>query len=61
VTHEKADAKRRAHDMFIGRLEGYLTSGEEDIGMSFMKTVKDMYPNSSKKGIRGNREYNRVP
>jgi hypothetical protein len=60
VTPEKADAKRRAtqreHDKFIVKLEGYLTTGEEDIGMSFSKTIKDMYPDSSKKRIRGSRE-----
>jgi hypothetical protein len=71
-TPEKADAKRRAtqraHDVFTGRLEGYLTTGEEDIGMSFTKTIKDTYPkfaslrngdsvpDSSKKRIRGSRE-----
>ena len=53
VTTESANAKRRAtpwaHDEFIGRLEGYLTTGEEDIGMSFTKTIKDMYPDSLKK------------
>jgi hypothetical protein len=38
------------------KLEGYLTTGEEDIGMSFSKTIKDMYPDSSKKRIRGSRE-----
>jgi hypothetical protein len=60
VTPEKADAKRKAtqreHDEFIRKLEGYLTTGEEDIGMSFSKTIKDMYPDSSKKRIRGSRE-----
>jgi hypothetical protein len=60
VTTERADAKRRAtqraHDEFIGRLEGYLTTGKEDIGMSFTETIKDMYPDSSKKHIRGGRE-----
>ncbi|KAI0279004.1 hypothetical protein BGY98DRAFT_970748 [Russula aff. rugulosa BPL654] len=49
----ESECKRRAtpwaHDEFIGRLEGYLTTGEEDIGMSFTKTIKDMYPDSSKK------------
>ena len=57
---EKADAKRRAtqtkHNDFIGRPEGYLTTGEEDIGMSFSKTIKDMYPDSSKKRIGDSRE-----
>jgi hypothetical protein len=60
VTPEKADTKRRAtqteHDDFIRRLEGYLATGEEDIRMSFSKTMKDMYPDSSKKRIRGSRE-----
>ena len=60
VTTERADAKRRAtqraHDEFIERLEGYLTTGEEDIGMSFTETIKDMYFDSSKKRIRGSRE-----
>jgi hypothetical protein len=61
VTPEKADAKRkatqRAHDEFIGKFEGYLTTGEEGIGTSFTKTIKDMYPDSSKKKrIRGSRE-----
>ena len=60
VMPEQADAKRRAtqtkHDEFVGRLEGYLTTREEDIGMSFSKTIKDMYPGSSKKRIRGSRE-----
>ena len=50
VTPEEAYAKRRAtqreHDNFIRRLKGCL--GEEDIGMSFSKTIKDMYPDSSK-------------
>jgi hypothetical protein len=59
ATPGEADAKRRAtqrvHNEFIRRLEGYLTTGE-DIGMSFSKTIKDMYPNSSKKRIRGSRE-----
>ena len=57
---EEADAKRRAtereHDRFMGRLEGYLTTGEEDIGKSFSETIKDMYPDSSKKRIKGSRE-----
>jgi len=52
VTPEEAYAKRRAtpreHNDFIRRLEGYLATGEEDIGMSFSKTIKDMYPDSSK-------------
>lgn len=60
MTPEKALAKRRAtqreHDEFIRRLEGYLATGEEDIKMSFSKTIKDMYPDSSKKRIRGSRE-----
>jgi hypothetical protein len=61
VSPERADAKRRAtqraHDEFIGRLEGYLTTGEEDIGMSFTEIIKDMYPDSTKKKrIRGSRE-----
>jgi hypothetical protein len=60
VTPEKADTKRRAtqteHDDFIRRLKGYLVTGEEDIGMSFSKTMKDMYPDSSKKRIRGSKE-----
>ena len=64
VEHEKADAKRtatqRAHDQFIERLESFLTTGEEDVGMSFTKTIKDMFPDSSKKRIRGSREC-RVP
>jgi hypothetical protein len=62
VTPEKAEAKRSAtqtaHDAFIARLREYLTTGKEYIGMSFSKTVKDMYPDSSKKRI--SRE-NRVP
>ena len=56
VTPEKAHAKRREtqreHDEFIRRLEMHLTTGEEDIGTSFSKTIKDMYPDSSKKRIR---------
>jgi hypothetical protein len=60
ASSEKADAKgtatQRAHDEFIERLEGYLTTGEEGIGMSFTKIIKDMYPDSSKKRIRGSRE-----
>ncbi len=42
-TPEEADAKcratQRAHDEFIGRLEGHLTTGE-DIGTPFTKTIK---------------------
>jgi hypothetical protein len=57
VTPENAGAKRRAtqraHDDFIEKLRSYLTTGKEDIGMSFTKTIKDMYPKSSKKRIRG--------
>jgi hypothetical protein len=60
ATPDEADAKRtatqREHDEFIRRLEGYLTTGEEDIGVSFSKTIKDMYPKSSKKRIRGSKE-----
>ena len=56
VTPEEAEEKRkatkRAHDEFKGRLEGFLTTGEEDKGMSFSKTMKDMFPESSKKHIR---------
>jgi hypothetical protein len=65
VTPENADAKcrvtQREHDEFIKRLEGYLTTGEEDIGMSFSKTIKDMYPKSSEKHVRDSRALNRVP
>jgi hypothetical protein len=57
IANAKRRATQRAHDEFIGRLEGYLTTGEGDIGMSFSNVVKDMYPNSSKKRrIRGRRE-----
>jgi len=60
VGPSKADAKRtatqRAHHEFIERLEAYLTTGEEDVGMSFTRIIKDMYPDSSKKRIRGSRE-----
>lgn len=52
---------QREHDEFIRKLEGYLTTGEEHIGSSFSKTIKDMYPDSSEKRIRGSREWNRVP
>ena len=59
ATPEKAAVKRRTtqreHDKFIRRLEGYLATGEEGIRMSFSKTMKDMYPKSSKKNIRGSR------
>jgi hypothetical protein len=55
ATPEKAEAKRiatqTAHDAFRGRLQEYLTTGEEYIGMSFSKIVKDMFPDSSKKRI----------
>jgi hypothetical protein len=58
VTPEEGDAKQRAtkreHDEFIGRLQRSLTTGE-DIGTSFSKTIKDLYPESSKKR-RGSRE-----
>jgi hypothetical protein len=57
---EDADAKRRVtqreHEKFKRRLKEYLTTGEEDIGMSFSETMKDKYPNSSKKRITGSRE-----
>jgi hypothetical protein len=60
VSPEKADEKRRAtqreHDEFISRLEGYLTTGKEDIERPFSKIIKDMYPDSSKKRSRGSRE-----
>jgi hypothetical protein len=57
-------AERCRGHRFIGRLEGYLNTGEEEIGMSFTKTIKlilgirdtyhqDMYPDSSKRRIRG--------
>ena len=49
---EKRSATKRAHDEFKGRLEGFLTTGEEGKGMSFSKTMKDMFPGSSKKNIR---------
>ena len=52
----EADAKRRAtqreHNRFIRRLEEYLTTGEDSIEMSFSKTIKDLYPDSSKKRTR---------
>jgi hypothetical protein len=51
--YAKRIATEREHDDFIRRLEKYLNTGEEDIGMSFSKTIKDMYPDSSKKRIRG--------
>ena len=58
VTREKADEKRLAtqtkHGEFMGRLERCLTTGE-DIGTSFSKTIKDLYPGSSKKRIRDSR------
>ena len=59
ATPEKAEAKRRAtereHDAFIRRLKGYLTTGE-DVGKPFSKAIKDVYPDSSKKRIRGSKE-----
>jgi hypothetical protein len=45
VTPEKADAKHRA-----------MQREHDDIGMSFSKVIKDMYPDSSKKRIRGSGE-----
>ena len=50
---QSAERQEREHDRFMGRLEGYLTTGEEDIGKSFSETIKDMYPDSSKKRIKG--------
>jgi len=47
---------QREHNKFIMRLKGYLTTGEGDIRRSFSKTIKDMYPSSSKKHIRGSKE-----
>ena len=59
VTHEKADEKCQAtqkkHDEFIGRLGRWLTTGEDIGEISFSKTIKDMYPGSSKKRTRGGR------
>ena len=58
VTREKVDEKRLAtqtkHGEFMGRLERRLTTGE-DIGTSFSKTIRDLYPGSSKKRTRGSR------
>ena len=55
-THTEADEKRRTtqreHDKFIRRLEEYLTTGENSVGMSFSKIIKDLYPDSSKKRTR---------
>jgi len=52
ATPEEAEAKRRetqkAHDEFIGRLEGCLKTGE-DIGIPFSRIIKKKYPKSSKK------------
>jgi hypothetical protein len=50
------EIKCRLCPKVIGKLEEYLTTGEEGIMMSFTKTIKDMYPDSSKKRIRGSRE-----
>ena len=58
VTLNDAEAKRsttqRGHNAFIGRLQGYLTTCHEDIELSFLKNMKDLYSVSSKKPI--NRE-----
>ena len=55
ATPEEAEAKRsttqREHDAFRRRVREFLTTREEDIGMSFSNTMKDLYPSSSKKRI----------
>jgi hypothetical protein len=52
ITPERAAGKRRetqkAHDEFIGRLEGFLKRGE-DIGKPFSQIIKKKYPKSAKK------------
>ena len=54
--HKEVNEKHRAtqseHNEFIRRLEEYLTTGEDSVVMSFSKTIKDMYPDSSKKQTR---------
>ncbi|KAF8476297.1 hypothetical protein DFH94DRAFT_846372 [Russula ochroleuca] len=53
VTREEAFEKRRetqrTHDEFLARLEGLLRTGEGDIVMPFSQTIKEKYPDSSKK------------
>ena len=59
VTPNDAEAERsmmqREHNAFIGRLQGFSDTWSramtEDIGMSFTKTMKDLYSSSSKKHI----------
>jgi hypothetical protein len=63
VTPEKAEEKRReterVHGDFIGRVERSLMTGEE-IGVPFAQTIKQMYPESSKKRTKSRWEQRRV-
>jgi hypothetical protein len=59
---EEADEKRRQtqreHVEFLRRLKGHSTgsTGEEEIRKPFWKTIKDMFPGSSKKHLGGSGE-----
>ena len=53
VTRAKANKKRREtqrmHDRFIARLREFLRTGEEYVEVPFSQTIKEKYPESSKK------------
>jgi hypothetical protein len=54
--NSQGDSPSIPNDEFIGRLEGYLATEKKDIRTPFSKPIKNIYPDSSKKRIRGSRE-----